>query len=177
MATQDLAAALARAQTCLQRRPDMGMHEDSPAVAHWMGGTRIVASHANGTSVATDIAAELGGSGDRASPGWLFRASIGACAATCIALMAARAGIELTRLSVRVSGRSDTRGVLGMSDSDGRRVSPAPRDLVLAVEVAAENASAAQLREVVAEAWRRAPVPSAVQAALPLMLDLRAVED
>ena len=61
MATEDLAAALQRAETVLRRRPDMGLHDDAPATARWDGDTRVVASHANGTQVSTDMPGELGG--------------------------------------------------------------------------------------------------------------------
>ena len=75
----------------------MGMHDDAPATARWRGGTRVVTSHANGIEIPTDMPGELGGSGDRVTPGWLFRAGLASCAATRIAMGAAAEGIELTR--------------------------------------------------------------------------------
>ncbi len=82
MATEDIAAALARVQTVLQRRPQTGVHDDAPATARWMGGLRVIFSHANGMQVASDMPAELSGTGDQVSPGWLFRAGLAACLAT-----------------------------------------------------------------------------------------------
>ena len=74
------------------------MHDDAPATARWQGGTpRRHVSHADGTQVPTDMPAELGGSGDQVTPGWLFRAGLASCAATSIVLAAAAEGIELDR--------------------------------------------------------------------------------
>src|SRR6187401_1206577 len=94
MPMQDVAAAMERVKTVLERRPEMGLHDDAPATARWEGGTRIVASHSNGKQMATDMPAELGGSGDQVTPGWLFRAGLASCAATTIAMAAARHGID-----------------------------------------------------------------------------------
>ena len=86
---EDIAAALRRVAEVLQRRPELGRHEDAPALARWAGGTRVISRHANGTELASDMPAELGGSGDRVTPGWLFRAGLAACATTSIVLAAA----------------------------------------------------------------------------------------
>ena len=53
MTTQDIAAALQRAEAVLRRRPEVGLHDDAPATARWEGGTRVVASHANGTQMSS----------------------------------------------------------------------------------------------------------------------------
>ena len=100
MTTRDIAASLHRAQTVFQRRPEMGLHDDAPATALWQGGTRVATRHGNGTEVSSDMPAELGGSGDRITPGWLFRAGLASCAATTIALAAIEQGIALSHLEV-----------------------------------------------------------------------------
>jgi hypothetical protein len=82
MSTRDIAAALQRARSVLERRPDMGLHDDAPASASWQGGTRVVTRHANGTELPSDMPTELGGSGDRITPGWLFRAGMASCPCT-----------------------------------------------------------------------------------------------
>ena len=122
MGMNDVATALNRVRAVLARKPALGVHDDAPATARWERGTRIVASHADGTRMETDMPVELGGSGDRVSPGWLFRAGVASCAATTIVMQAALEGIELTVLEVTVASRSDTRGLLGMCDGDGRVV-------------------------------------------------------
>ena len=89
MTAQEIAAALQRVEAVVQRRPDFAMQEEAPATARWEGGTRIVASHANGARIATDMPREFGGAGSDVTPGWLFRAGFAACTATCIAMGAA----------------------------------------------------------------------------------------
>ena len=170
MSTQEVAAALQRVEAVLQRRPEMGVHDDAPATARWERGTRVVASHANGTQMATDMPTELGGTGDKVTPGWLFRAGFASCAATSIALAAAAKGIELATLEVRASSRSDTRGLLGMADAAGAPVPAGPHDVQLHVRIAADGVEPARLRALVADGYRCSPIPSAVVSAVPVEL-------
>jgi uncharacterized OsmC-like protein len=177
MAATDISAAMTRFQTVLRRRPEVGLHEDAPATAHWSGDTRIAASHANGTQILTDMPTELGGSGDRVSPGWLFRAGFASCAATLIAMVAAERAIELDSLDVLVSSRSDTRGLLGMADPDGTPVYAGPGDLQTLVRISAHGVSAAQLHDLVHAACRRSPVACALQGAVPMALRIEVNPD
>jgi uncharacterized OsmC-like protein len=171
MTAQDLAAAIHRVETVLRRRPEMGLHDDAPATARWEDGTRIVASHANGTQVSTDMPTEVGGTGDRVTPGWLFRAGVASCATTSIAMAAAAKGIELTTLEVQVSSRSDTRGLLGMTDGDGEPVYAGPCDVRLLVRISAQGVPPERLRALVEDGYRCSPVPNAVVNTVPV--DLR----
>ncbi len=171
MAMQDVAAAMQRVQTVLRRRPDMGLHDDASATARWRDGTRVVASHANGTTISTDMPDELGGSGDQVTPGWLFRAGIASCLATTIVMAAAAEGIELTTLVVRASSRSDTRGLLRMAGADGEAVYAGPRDLRLHVSISAHGIPAERLRALVEDSRRCSPIPNAAENTAPL--DLR----
>jgi uncharacterized OsmC-like protein len=154
----DIAAALQRVETVMRRRPSSGLHDDAPATARWEGGMRIVASHANGARIATDMPGDLGGSGDQVTPGWLFRAGLASCTATVIAMRAAAAGIELTLLEVRATSRSDTRGLLGMAGEDGERVCAGPSEVQMHVRVAAPGISEERLRALVEEGQRCSPV-------------------
>ena len=171
MTRQDIAAAMQRVETVLRQRPETGLHDDAPASARWQGGTRVVASHANGTQMATDMPGALGGSGDQVTPGWLFRAGLASCSATSIAMTAAAAGIELATLDVMASSRSDTRGLFGMAGADGGPVCAGPRDVQLLVRIAAHGVAPERLRTLVEDACRRSPIPNAVQNAVPI--DLR----
>ncbi len=114
---------------------------------------------------------ELGGTGDQVTPGWLFRAGLASCAATSIAMTAAAEGIELTTLEVRASSRSDTRGLLGMTDADGAPVYAGPSDVRMHVRIFAPDAPPERLRALVEKACRCSPIPAAVVNAVPL--DLR----
>jgi len=168
MSADDLKSALNRAEAVLRRRPEMGMHDDATASASWHRGTRVISSHANGTQIATDMPAELGGTGDKVTPGWLFRAGVASCAATSIVMTAAKEGVELTTLHVQVTSRSDTRGLLGMPDSEGVPVYAGPKDLQLSVRIAANGAAPEKLRALVENGVRCSPIPSVVQSATPL---------
>jgi uncharacterized OsmC-like protein len=173
----DLGAALRRAETVLRRRPDMALHDDSPATAIWDGGTRIVASHANGMQVTTDMPTELGGTGDQVTPGWLLRAGLASCAATRIAMAAAAEGIELTALELHASSRSDTRGLFGMEETDGSAISAAPRDVRLTVRIRARGATPERLRALVEKSQLCAPVPCAMEEQVHVALQIDAGND
>jgi uncharacterized OsmC-like protein len=170
MTSERVAAALQRARTALERRPDMAQHDDVPASARWQGATRVIARHPGGAELATDMPTDLGGSGDAVTPGWLFRAGLASCAATSIALAAAARGIALDSLEVEARSRSDTRGLLGMTDADGRDVPAAPADMQLLVRIAAAGVPAGVLEKLVEDGCRRSPVPCAVAQATPFEL-------
>jgi uncharacterized OsmC-like protein len=159
-----------RVEAALRRRPEIGLHDDAPASARWDGGTRVVASHANGTQVLTDMPGELGGSGDQVTPGWLLRAGLASCAATRIAMAAATEGIELRTLEVLARSRSDTRGLLGMADAEGAPVHAGPRDVQLLVRISAPGVSPERLRALVEDSQRCSPVPCALEEAVPVAL-------
>lgn len=168
MSLQDIAAGMARACQVLARRPELGMHDDSPATARWRGGVRNVALHANGTAIETDMAEEIGGTGDRVTPGWLFRAGLASCAVTSIAMRAAAEGVALTALEAHVESRTDLRGMLAMAGGDGAPVHAGPAEMHLRIRIAAEGMSADALRALVARGCRCSPVPTAVTTPTPL---------
>ena len=170
MASSSIADALQRTRSVLQRRPETGLHDDAPATVRWDGGARMVASHANGTEVSTDMPTQFGGTGDQVTPGWLFRAGLASCAGTSIAMAAAAQHIELTALEVRASSRSDARGMLGMSDAAGRPVFAGPGDVLLLVKIAAQAVSPERLHALVNEGYRCSPIPNAVENAVPVTL-------
>src|ERR1700691_3784743 len=133
IASQEIAAAMQRVESVLTRRPAVGLHDDAPATARWQSGTRVASCHANGTVLLTDMPTELGGSGDQVTPGWLFRAGLASCLATCIAMNAAAEGIELTALEVLATSSSDLRGIFGMVYGTGAPVGAGPRDIQIRV--------------------------------------------
>jgi uncharacterized OsmC-like protein len=170
MTTQAISAAITRVKAVLRRRPEAGLHDDAVATARWQGGTRVVSSHANGTQMLTDMPSELGGNGDQVTPGWLFRAGLASCFATSIAMRAATEGIELLRLEVLASSRSDTRGFLGIADASGEPVCAGPLDVQLCVHICAQGVAPDRLKTLVEESHECSPVPSAVRNAVPVAL-------
>lgn len=161
--SRGVAEAVARARAVLEQRPGAGLHADSPATARWQGGLAVRASHASGFAVETDMPAELGGSGAGVTPGWLFRAGLANCAATAIALTAAAEGIELEALEVTAESRSDARGLLGMTGSDGAPVSAGSQDLHLFVRIAAGGVAPERLTALVERCQGLAPIGVAVR--------------
>jgi len=160
-----IAAALQRARSVYERRPQAALHEDAPATARWAGGTRIESRHPQGHAVHSDMPVEFGGAGDAPSPGWLFRAGLAACTATCIALVAAERGVSLELLEVEAASRSDARGLLGMQDGAGKPVPVATRDLRMHVRLGAGGVGESQLSAIATEGLRRSPVYAALAAA------------
>lgn len=170
---RDIADAMERAVTVFTRRPDKGLHDDASARARWRGGTRITSHHASGASMDTDMPAELGGTGDCVSPGWLFRSGIAACAATVISMVAASEGIVLDALEVSVGSQSDTRGVLGMREVDGTQVPAGPAGLDVAVHIQAAGVDEARLRRLVDEGLKRSPMMDTLLRHPPVTVEVR----
>lgn len=150
----------------------MGIHADTSAVARWDAGTQITVRHTEGMEVVTDMPVELGGTGDKVTPGWLFRAGLASCAATSITLAAANEGMELTALEVHVGSRSDSRGLMGMSEPDGKPVYAGPFDVVMQVNIAALGATPQAIESLVANCLQHSPVPSALTTATPFALQV-----
>lgn len=172
MTRQANSAAIDRVKAILERRPEVGLHDDPPATARWQGGTRVVSSHANGAQMLTDLPSELGGSGDQVTPGWLFRAGVASCFATSIALRAAGEGIELLEIEVMAVSRSDTRGALGMKDAGGQPVCAGPKNVELRVRISAKDVAPERLKTLVEESHRCSPIPNAVENAVPVTLQI-----
>lgn len=170
MTTAQIAAAMQRVESVLRRRPEAGLHDDAPATARWRGGVRVVSRHPIGVEVASDMPAELGGSGEAVTPGWLLRAGLASCLATRIAMAAAAEGIELGTLEVDASSRSDVRGLLGMAAGDGQPVSPAAFGIQLAVRIGAAGVAGERLRALVEASHRCSPVAATLTAAPPVAL-------
>ena len=172
MVMEDIAAAIQRVKAVLRQRPAFGLRDEAPATARWQHGTRVVSSHANGTQLLTDMPAEVGGTGDLITPGWLFRAGLASCTATRIAMGAAAEGIELTALEVTTASRSDARGFFGISDAAGKCVAAGACEMQLHVRISANGATPQRLRELVEESQRCSPVGSVVERELPVALHI-----
>lgn len=171
MSAERIAAALERLEAALQRHPGLGLHDDTPAVARWQGGTKFITGRpGGGPQLVTDMPAQMGGAGEDVTPGWPLRAGLAACVATVIVLKAAAQGIELESLELTASGRSDLRGVLGMADEQGNAVPAGPFGVRLDVRIAAPRVSRERLRELVEQANLCSPASSALRQAVPVNL-------
>lgn len=171
MAPERIAAALARLESVLRLRPSFADCEETPAIARWQGGAKLIVRHPKGhPELLTDLPAELGGDGDGVTPGWLMRAGLAGCAATSIILSAAAEGIELESLELTAGARSDVRGLLGMTDEGGAPVSAAFREVHLSVRISAPGVPRERLQALIERANERSPVSSALRQALPVEL-------
>jgi uncharacterized OsmC-like protein len=170
MTAETTAKAVQRIRNVLSRHPEAGIHPDEPAIARWLQGVRVVCSHANGTQIATDLPAELGGSGDQIIPGWLMRAGLASCLATRIAVGAAAEGIVLTRLEVSAASTSDARGMFGMMTDLGEPITAGPRELRLEVRLGASGVPRERLQAIIDESYRCSPVCAALVSAVPVAL-------
>lgn len=172
MAATDIAAAVQRVESVLRRRPEVAIHDDAPAHSRWAGGLQVTTRHANGMQVATDMPTELGGGGDGVTPGWLLRAALASCAVTRIVMAAASEGITLASIEARALSRSDARGLLNLPDGNGAAVSAGPSDVQLCVRLSAPGVPAPRLRALVQSCSSCSPVGSALQEAIPVMLQI-----
>jgi OsmC-like protein len=88
-------------------------------------------------------------------------------------MAAAVEDIELTELEVVATSESDARGLLGMVDADGQRVSAGPRDVRLHVKIkAAGGVLQERLRSLVERCHGLSPVSCAVQEITPAELHI-----
>ena len=174
MSTSNVRAALARLQKVLERHPGAGLHEDTEARVSWDGQLACRAHDPAGAEILTDMPEQCGGTGSQVTPGWLMRAGLAACGATCIAMLAARREIELTHLNVTVRSRSDVRGLLGMADGSSGPVDAGPVEVELSVEIGARERTAAELEALVAEACACSPVGRALGSLTPVRLRVEA---
>jgi uncharacterized OsmC-like protein len=159
--------AIEETERHLAEDPDAGREPDAPATAVLAGGLSFRVSGPSG-QVATDMGPAVGGDASAPTPGWLLRAALASCDATVIAIEAARAGIELTRLEVAVESVSDARGTLGVGDP----VPPGPLGVRVRVAVAATDASDDELRALVELAESRSPVGDALARAVPVTTEV-----
>ncbi len=166
-----------RVEAVLQRRPEIGLHDDAPATARWQGATRVVARHAERHRDRDRHAGRARRQRRPVTPGWLFRAGLASCAATSIAMTAAARGIALDALEVEAAA-APTRAACSAWPTPTARRSPPARATSAAVRIAAAGRRA---RATARAGRRRLPLradPDAVQQATPLALhiDVEAAE-
>jgi uncharacterized OsmC-like protein len=172
MTAETISKAVQRVRKVLSRHPNAGIHADEPAIARWGQDLRVICTHANGTQIATDLPAEIGGTGDQVSPGWLMRAGLASCLATRIAMEAAAEGIVLTRLEVSATSTSDARGLFGMRTDVGEPITAGPRELRLEVRIGAPGVPRERLQAMIGESHYRSPVSAALVSAVPVALHI-----
>jgi uncharacterized OsmC-like protein len=172
MTAEAISQAIRRVRTVLSRRPKAAIHDDDPAVARWQHDVRVVCHHENGTQIATDLPAELGGTGDKVTPGWLLRAALASCLASRIAMEAAAGRIALTKLEVLATSTSDARGMLGMTSAVGEQITAGPCEVRLTVRISAPDVPRERVRTLIDESHRCSPVSAALGNMVPIILQI-----
>jgi uncharacterized OsmC-like protein len=152
----------------LSEHPDEARYTDSVATATLEEGLRIRVTGPGGEEIATDMPAAVGGGGSAPSPGWLLRAAAASCAASLVAMEAARAGVRISSLSVDVDSMSDDRGILGM-DPD---VPAGPLSVRVAVRATTEGGG--DVEQLIRRAVSRCPVVDAVGRPVPTVVEVEA---
>ena len=152
--------ALERASDALAKNPAMARGTAAPLTARLIDGLSFEVKGAAGETVRTDMPRRVGGDGGAPNPGWLMRASLAACAASVIAMRAARLGVKLTLLEVEAECDTDNRRLLGLDDAAASVLA-----LRLHVRIGAHGASDDALREIAA--WGDAHSPVACTMRMP----------
>jgi uncharacterized OsmC-like protein len=157
----NVAEAIATLTKVLSEQPEKAQTKNVPAVAVLHEGLKFQVTGPRGEKMLTDMPPPMGGTGSGVNPSWLLRAGLASCNATVIAMRAAQLGLQLKSLEVTVESESDNRGLLGLDDS----ASAGLRNLRTKVKIAAEAATPAQLREIVAWAEAHSPVGCTIRQA------------
>src|SRR4051794_424361 len=152
----------------LTEHPDEARYTDSVATARLEEGLRFRVTGPQGEDLVTDMPSAVGGGGAGVSPGWLLRAGLASCAASLIAMEAARAGLATVRLSVEVDSESDDRGVLGIAPD----VPAGPMSVRVRVDAEFEGGEPGEGEAAIRRGVERCPVADAVGRAVPVTLEL-----
>jgi uncharacterized OsmC-like protein len=159
MESSRIATTLTSLCKAFESDPTKGPATYAAATGKVLNGLKCRVTGPAGEQLETDMPTSMGGEGSSANPGWFFRASLAACCLTMISSRAARLGIELTELEVKVAGEGNHRGMLGLD----RNISAGHSALGTHVRISARNASPEQLRELVAWAEEHSPVGRTVR--------------
>jgi len=116
--------AIERLSTAIRAEPAKARSKNAPATARLTEGLKSDVTGPNLERVVTDMPSPMGGGASAPNPAWLLRAGMASCAATVIAMRAARLGIALTALEVTVESDSDLRGILGLDEKVSAGLNP-----------------------------------------------------
>ena len=154
MSAVQILEAIEKVSKFLTEKPEKARIKNAPATASLVDGLKCEVTGPAGEKLQTDMPAGVGGGATAPNPGWLMRAALASCNATCIAMRAAKRGVTLATLEVTVSSESDNRGMLGLDEN----VSAGLQDLLIHVRISAPGASAEELGELVRWACSHSPV-------------------
>lgn len=154
MSTAQIREAIEKVSKVLTEQPEKARIKNPPATASLVDGLKCRVTGPGGENLQTDMPAGVGGGGTAPNPGWLMRAALASCNATCIAMRAAKHGVNVAKLEVTVSSESDNRGMLGLDEN----VSAGLQHLRIHVRISAPGTSAEELGGLVRWACSHSPV-------------------
>ena len=164
---ESIRSAIEGASRHRTEHPEAAVDTDAAATAVHEEGLRFRVEGPKGGLI-SDMATSVGGGATAPTPAWLLRAALASCDATLVAMEAARDGVELKDLKVTVDSDTDFRGILGVDDS----VHPGPLTLRVRIQLAANDATEDQLREIAQRAESRSPVRDVVARAIPMTTEI-----
>lgn len=167
----NVAEAITRLTKIFTDQPGKARTKNAPATAKLEDALKFHVTGPAGEKVLTDMPQPMGGTGSGPNPGWLLRAALASCNATVIAMRAAQLGLKLKSLEVTVESDSDNRGLLGVDEN----VSAGLLSLRTKVKIGAEDATPAQLREIVAWGEAHSPVGCTIRHAPSATTDVEIV--
>ncbi|HKU48198.1 MAG TPA: OsmC family protein [Burkholderiales bacterium] len=149
--------------------PARARSKPNPASARLTEGLKCEVSGQHGQRFLTDMPPAMGGAAAAPNPGWYLRGAIASCAATVIAMHAAKRGIRLDLLEVTVDTESDLRGILGLGD-----VAAGQKTVRTRVRIRGD-ADAETLRQLVTFGEGHSPVGCTLRDAPQFSLDIEVV--
>jgi uncharacterized OsmC-like protein len=165
MATTNIKNAIIEVEKYCQSKT--GPEPDICATAVVESGLMCRIQSPDGKEVKTDMSEFVGGSATANSPGWLSRAAIASCDATLLAIRAAREGIKLDKIEVKVDASSDGRGMfLDVG------ISPASSEVRILFNISAKDVSREQVQELVDWVVAHSPVGNDLSRAVDVFVEL-----
>jgi uncharacterized OsmC-like protein len=163
----DIKSSIEAAVAYLTEHPQEALYTDSEATATLESGLRCRIVGGAGETLITDMPAAVGGSAAAPTPGWLFRAALAACDASLVAMQAAREGVSLSLLEVKVDSESDDRGILGMD----KAVPAGPLSMRVRIRLQGD-ATPERLAEIARLGVAHCPIHDAAERAIPIGVEV-----
>jgi uncharacterized OsmC-like protein len=170
MHSSDIGKAVESVEQYFQTQSEPGPRADVPAIATIKDGLKCRIESPDGTAIYTDMPKSIGGSASANSPGWHLRAALASCDATLLAMRAARLGLKLNSIEVRVEATSDGRG---MFLDEG--VLPGSPEMCLYFKIAASDVSREAIKDLVHWVEQHSPVGSDVSRAVDLRSEIELI--
>ena len=167
MNASEIQQAIEGVEQYLHDNAERGPQPDVPATAIIEDGLRCRIEAPDGSAIYTDMPTSVGGSASASSPGWHLRAALASCDATLLAMRAARLGLKLDSIQVRVEASSDGRGMF-LDES----VSPGSTDMRLYFKISASKVTRSQIEALVHWVEQHSPVGADITRAVDARSEL-----